>query len=145
MSVAAVLIHLTNIKKWLRTLTNYSVICYERGCLDEPTRKKTLKASMKLLCPAGINRLVSSKANRQKPYKIIRAHRRGLLHLDRPHGWGYPSNWDKVARTIRALDHFTCINCGARDVELHVHHIIYVTNFGTHQKQNLVTLCCRLS
>ena len=91
--------------------------------------------------PGWINRLVSNKNNRRKTFKIIRAHRRGLLHLDRPHGWGYPSNWKSVALRIRALDHYTCVNCGTQDSELHVHHIVYVSNFGTHQQQNLVTLC----
>jgi 5-methylcytosine-specific restriction endonuclease McrA len=91
--------------------------------------------------PAWVNRLVADTSNRTKTFKIIRAHRRGLLHLDRPHRWGYPSNWTDVARTIRRLDKFTCVACHATGVELHVHHIVYASNFGTHQKTNLVTLC----
>lgn len=91
--------------------------------------------------PGWINRLVANKNNRRKTFKIIRAHRRGLLHLDRPNGWGYPANWKYVAAKIRNLDNYTCVICGAQDSELHVHHIVYVSNFGTHQQQNLVTLC----
>lgn len=88
-----------------------------------------------------INRLVADTSNRSKIFKMIRAHRRKLLHLDRPHRWGYPSNWAEVAKTIRILDKFTCVGCGATGVELHVHHIVYASNFGTHQRANLVTLC----
>lgn len=91
--------------------------------------------------PAWINRLVADKSNRTKIFKLIRAHRRGLLHFDRPNRWGYPNNWPDVARTIRRLDKFACIACRATEVELHVHHIIYASNFGTHQRTNLVTLC----
>ncbi len=91
--------------------------------------------------PAWINRLVADKDNRTKIFKMIRAHRRGLLHLDRPHRWGYPSNWPEVARNIRRMDEFTCVACRATGVELHVHHIVYASHFGTHQQTNLVTLC----
>ena len=91
--------------------------------------------------PAWVNRLVADTSNRTKTFKMIRAHRRGLLHLDRPHRWGYPNNWQDVARAIRRLDKFTCVVCRATKVELHVHHIIYASNFGTHQRTNLVALC----
>jgi hypothetical protein len=42
--------------------------------------------------PKWINKLVADESNRTKIFKIIRAHRRGLLHLDRPYRWGYPNN-----------------------------------------------------
>jgi 5-methylcytosine-specific restriction endonuclease McrA len=98
-------------------------------------------SEVKKALPAWINRLVADTSNRTKTFKIIRAHRRGLLHLDRPHRWGYPNNWADVARAIRRLDKFTCVACSVTGVELHVHHIIYASNFGTHQRTNLVTLC----
>ena len=91
--------------------------------------------------PEWINRLVADGSNRTKTFKMIRAHRRGLLHLDRPYKWGYPNNWAEVAKKIRLLDRFTCVACHATGVELHVHHIVYASNFGTHQRTNLVTLC----
>ena len=91
--------------------------------------------------PKWINKLVADESNKTKFFKIIRAHRRGLLHEDRPHRWGYPKNWKDVASNIRELDGFTCVACSATDCELHVHHIVYVSNFGTHQKSNLITLC----
>lgn len=91
--------------------------------------------------PTWINRLVADASNRTKTFKMIRAHRRGLLHRDRPHRWGYPNNWPDVARAIRRLDNFACVACQATEVELHAHHIVYASNFGTHQRTNLVTLC----
>ncbi len=100
-----------------------------------------LEAEVALALPKWINKLVADDSNRTKSYKIIRAHRRGLLHLDRPHRWGYPNNWKEVAHDIRKLDNFTCVLCPASDVKIHVHHIVYASNFGTHQKTNHVTLC----
>ncbi|NOU12445.1 MAG: HNH endonuclease [Methylococcaceae bacterium] len=88
-----------------------------------------------------VNKLVADKSNTTKNFKIIRAHRRGLLHLDRPHRWGYPNNWKEVAHKIRQLDNFACVSCSTNDEALHVHHIVYASNFGTHQNTNLITLC----
>lgn len=88
-----------------------------------------------------INKLVADKSNNTKIFKIIRAHRRGLLHFDRPKQWGHPNDWEDVAHRIRVFDEFKCNLCSASEVELHVHHIVYVSNFGTHQKTNLITLC----
>lgn len=93
--------------------------------------------------PDWITRLLANPRNTSKEFKILRAYRRGLLHYDRPRGWGYPANWREVASRIRALDGHKCIVCGAQNTELHVHHIVYASNFGTHQKQNLATLCRR--
>lgn len=100
-----------------------------------------LDAEVNRALPKWINKLVADESNRDKIFKIIRAHRRGLLHFDRPYRWGYPCNWKEVAHEIRRLDQFACISCSAIEVELHVHHIVYASNFGTHQKTNLVTLC----
>jgi 5-methylcytosine-specific restriction endonuclease McrA len=91
--------------------------------------------------PDWTTHLLADPTNRSRIFKIVRAHRRGLLHYNRPNGWGYPANWRDIAATIRTLDGYACVVCGATDAELHVHHIVYASNFGTHQKQNLVTLC----
>lgn len=63
------------------------------------------------------------------------------MHYDRPKQWGYPSSWNEIAHKIRMDDELTCNVCKASDVELHVHHIIYNSNYGTNRKENLVTLC----
>jgi ribosome-binding protein aMBF1 (putative translation factor) len=38
--------------------------------------------------PDWTNRLLKDPENHTKIFKIARAHRRKLLHYDRPHGWG---------------------------------------------------------
>jgi len=91
--------------------------------------------------PGWLNKLAADAKRREKEYKIVRAERRKLLHRDRPQKWGYPSNWSEIASNIRRLDHFACVLCGATDLELHVHHIVYLSNFGTHRQENLVSAC----
>ncbi len=91
--------------------------------------------------PRWLNRLLANPENTSKDFKLLRAHRRGLLHYDRPTGWGYPNNWKEVASRIRRLDGFQCVACVARDEAIDVHHIVYVSNFGTHQQSNLISLC----
>ena len=90
---------------------------------------------------AWLNRLLADSKNTKKDFKILRAHRRGLLHYDRPSGWGYPNNWPNVASRIRQLDGYQCVVCAAGDRTIDVHHIVYVSNFGTHQQTNLISLC----
>lgn len=91
--------------------------------------------------PDWINRLVADSSNNSRMIKIIRAERRGLLHKKNPKGWGYRNNWIDISKTIRTLDNYRCVQCGKTNTELHVHHIVYVYNYGTHRKENLVTLC----
>ena len=92
---------------------------------------------------AWLNTLVAQPACATKPFQIIRAHRRGLLHFDRPQKWGYPTEWPAIAAKIRQLDGFQCVACARQEMALHVHHIVYTSHFGTHRKSNLVTLCRR--
>lgn len=39
------------------------------------------------------------------------------------------------------MDSYKCVSCGTRDKIIDVHHIIYASNFGTHQQNNLISLC----
>ena len=52
--------------------------------------------------------------------------------------------WRERASEIRALDHNQCVMCGAKDVELHVHHLSYPPPpfhiWDAHDTE-LVTLC----
>lgn len=91
--------------------------------------------------PQWLNKLLANPENTRIDFKLLRAHRRGLLHYNRPAGWGYPNNWKEVASRIRKLDGFQCIACAAQDQTIDVHHIVYVSNFGTHQQSNLISLC----
>lgn len=114
----------------------------------EPWRRQRAKWTLENLLSAHadalsrwLNNLLAAPKNSTKDFKILRAHRRGLLHYDRPKGWGYPASWKDVASRIRRLDHNKCVACKANDRVIDVHHIVYVSNFGTHQQSNLVALC----
>ena len=58
----------------------------------------------------------------------------------------YPSDWDQRRRQIYRRDDYQCQRCGIRggphgDVELHAHHVVPVSNGGSHAPENLLTLC----
>lgn len=88
-----------------------------------------------------LNKRAGEKDGRSKQHKIIRAHRRKLLYLDRPKSRDFPKNWESIAKRIRKIDKHQCVDCGDSDKELHVHHIVYRSNFGTNAKENLVSIC----
>lgn len=89
--------------------------------------------------PDWITKLLANPDNSTRDFKIMRAHRRGLLRMD---GFAdYPSTWPEIARNIRARDGMRCVACGAGDQILDVHHIVYLSRHGTNQQHNLVTLC----
>jgi predicted Zn finger-like uncharacterized protein len=86
-----------------------------------------------------ITQLLVKSTNSTRDFKIMRAYRRGLLRAD---GFAeYPKGWADVARRIRCRDGYKCISCDAIDTTLDVHHIIYLSNHGTNQQSNLITLC----
>ncbi len=87
-----------------------------------------------------ITRLLKDPKNSTRDFNIMRAHRRGLLRLNDGASWDYPSDWIERAHRIRNLDG-CCADCGATGVMLDVHHIVYLSNWGTNRQENLVTLC----
>lgn len=96
-------------------------------------------------CREGARRWITSVcANKNRTTKsdcTVRAHRKGLVLRHRPKNWGYPAKWSALAARVRQLDGHCCVRCKTDSEELHVHHVIYVSNLGTHQLHNLVTLC----
>lgn len=91
--------------------------------------------------PNWLNGLLADRENRGKPFTQIRAERRGLLRMSGPRRWEYPGNWPDVARRIRARDAYRCACCQNGELILDVHHIVYLSNYGTNQQSNLITLC----
>lgn len=115
---------------------------------DQKTRRKAMHEYNRLdemyaeRLPGWLNKIAAEKNGRSEVHKILRAHRRGLLHFDRPKSFKLPCNWSKIAREVRKRDKHTCMECGVSGgEELHVHHIVYRGNFGTNKKHNLITLC----
>ncbi len=86
-----------------------------------------------------ITQLLAKPENSTRDYKLMRAHRRGLLRAE---GFAsYPQAWTDVAQRIRRRDGYKCNSCNATDTALDVHHIVYLSNHGTNQQSNLITLC----
>lgn len=86
-----------------------------------------------------ITSLLKKPENSTRDFKIMRAHRRGLLRME---GFAdYPSGWRDVARGIRIRDGMRCSSCGTSDCIFDVHHIVYLSKYGTNQQHNLITLC----
>jgi len=58
----------------------------------------------------------------------------------------YPDDWDTRRRQIYKRDAYECQECGAMggqfgDTELHCHHRTPISQGGSHEPENLVTLC----
>lgn len=90
--------------------------------------------------PRWINNLLKNSANSTRDFKIVRAYRRGLLRMEPSRQWSYPSDWADRASRVRRRDR-ACQTCGVANVSLDAHHIVYLSNYGTNQQNNLVALC----
>ncbi|XVH33884.1 HNH endonuclease (plasmid) [Haloferacaceae archaeon DSL9] len=63
---------------------------------------------------------------------------------------GYPPDWDRRRKAVYKRDNYTCKirGCNARggrfgNAELHCHHIIPKSRGGSHNLDNLMTLCAQ--
>jgi 5-methylcytosine-specific restriction endonuclease McrA len=60
---------------------------------------------------------------------------------------GYPPDWSKRCEQVKARDGFRCVRCGypdgfeRRSRELHVHHDLPLSEGGTNEISNLITVC----
>jgi hypothetical protein len=84
------------------------------------------------------------KATKLKTTRILRAYNFGLIELNkictkRLEG----SEAEVLAKHVRRRDRYLCVICNRfpRGSELHVHHIIPLSFFGTNNEPNLATLC----
>jgi len=58
----------------------------------------------------------------------------------------YPEDWDQRRRTVYQRDGYRCQRCGVGggpngNFELHAHHIVPISQGGSHDYDNLITLC----
>ncbi|MFH1141392.1 MAG: HNH endonuclease [Chloroflexota bacterium] len=53
----------------------------------------------------------------------------------------YPENWNELVEAVKRRDGYRCSQCGASNVELHVHHIVPLSIGGSSELDNLATLC----
>jgi len=81
---------------------------------------------------------------RSVPLRVLRAHRAGLVCIDRKY-LNYPARWAFKRYLVKHQDKYTCNVCGKLEGDdgraLHVHHIVHRSRSGTNAKTNLVTLC----
>lgn len=67
------------------------------------------------------------------------------LRLEKIKSWGYQKgfNYGFASRREAILnrDSYTCQICGAKNTRLEVHHIVYRSQGGTDDEDNLITLC----
>lgn len=59
---------------------------------------------------------------------------------------GYPSDWNSRRKKVYKRDNYTCQNCGRQggphgNAELHAHHKVPKSKGGSHDLNNLKTLC----
>ena len=68
-----------------------------------------------------------------------------LLISEKIKHWGYQRGFDynfaSRKEAILNRDNYTCQYCGKKNKRLEVHHIIYRSNGGTDDENNLITLC----
>jgi len=53
----------------------------------------------------------------------------------------YPSNWDEIRKKVLKRDGYRCKECGTGNKKFHVHHKIPISEGGSHNLENLITLC----
>ena len=53
----------------------------------------------------------------------------------------YQYVWKETRKKALKRDKFRCQKCGAKNVKLHVHHIVPVSAGGSDELYNLITLC----
>jgi len=86
----------------------------------------------------------SLEPTKSKEVRLLRALEAGLISLDRAeHARPALEEYEEQKRRIRARDSFRCVCClrGFAQGELHVHHVLPLSRFGTNADLNLATLC----
>jgi len=81
---------------------------------------------------------------KSKDVKLLRAFHVGLIDFERTqHTRPEPSLYEEQKKRVRARDSYRCVCClrGFSQGELHVHHVLPLSRFGTNSDSNLVTLC----
>lgn len=86
-----------------------------------------------------VTKLLADAGNSTKDFKMLRAERRGILRMNGGQKYAYPENWREVANRIRMRDK-CCADCGSESYP-DIHHIIYLSRYGTNRQENLVRLC----
>ena len=88
-----------------------------------------------------ILKIIKNAANNNIEAKMIRANKLGILRLDFRKKSESEEFWNKIRLKIGTEDNWLCHKCKNNDIEMHIHHIIHRSKFGTSNKKNLITVC----
>ena len=91
-----------------------------------------------------VNEVKLVAPTKSKEIRLLRAFHIGLIDFERSqHARPEQSEYEEQKRRIRARDSFRCVCClrGFSQGELHVHHVLPLSRYGTNSGSNLVTLC----
>ena len=53
----------------------------------------------------------------------------------------YPQNWDEIRKEVYRRGQWTCQRCGTKNTRLYAHHLIPLSEGGSNEPKNLITLC----
>jgi hypothetical protein len=87
------------------------------------------------VCSIEKKRDISKSMTGRKPWNYIDG-RSKLVSPDR-----YGDDWDKIRYLVYLRDHFTCQNCGIKNIRLDVHHKIPFLISFDNSLNNLISLC----
>ena len=91
-----------------------------------------------------VNEVKLFAPTKSKEIRLLRAFHIGLIDFERTlHARPEQSEYEEQKRRIRARDSYRCVCClrGFSQGELHVHHVLPLSRYGTNSDTNLVTLC----
>lgn len=84
---------------------------------------------------------VKARIKEVETARKIKGARRIVTNLPWETEGPYPDKWKDISQAAKKRDGYRCAQCGASDVELHVHHMTPLSQGGTSEIDNLITLC----
>ena len=124
---------------------------HQRQQQDLEARISSVETALQRL-PEAVNQEIQRLINevqliaptKSKEIRLLRAFHIGLIDFDRTqHARPEHQEYEEQKRRIRARDSYRCVCClrGFSQGELHVHHVLPLSRYGTNSDSNLVTLC----
>lgn len=126
---------------WL-TAPAFAVLCAFVNVIVKGIRRKVILRNREKL------RLYEERANNSKnELQMLEESYGAEWHSTCETFEGYPPDWDERCSRVKSRDGHKCTECGypvglrRRTRELHIHHITPISEGGTNELDNLITLC----
>jgi hypothetical protein len=132
----------TSVQKYSLKMAEFDGEYQEKINLLKDDSKRKIEGDMKKYLSFRLNDVPTKSKEtrliRSFYFGIINGEKKYIRRLER-------SDSQELGKSIRRQDNFRCVICSKNhdDTELHVHHIIPLSQFGTNQEKNLATLCYR--